>query len=101
MTINSAIPYWTPTPTDTTEARLRDSLAVLANRRQRAILRVLIDYSPSLSIADLVTRLAALEREMPTADVPPADERAVAISLTHIDLPQLAATRFITANSET
>jgi len=101
MTINPTIPYWTPTASDTTEGRLRDCLAVLANRRQRAILRVLTDYSPSLSIADLVRRLVALERETTAADVAPADETAVEISLAHVDLPQLAAARFVTANSAT
>jgi len=97
MTINSTIPYWTPTPPDT-ERRLRDCLAVLANRRQRAILRVLTDYASSLPIAELVRRLVALERETTAADVSPADETAVEISLTHVDLPQLAAARFVTAS---
>lgn len=101
MTINSTIPYWTPTHSADTERRLRDCLAVLANRRQRAILRVLTDYAPSLSIAELVTRLVAIERETPTASPSPADHTAVEISLTHVDLPQLAATEFVTASRET
>jgi len=100
MTINSTIPYWTPTPPVDTERRLRDCLAVLANRRQCAILRVLTDYSPSLSIAELVTRLVAHDRETPAANVSPTDETAVAISLSHVDLPQLTAARFVTTNRE-
>jgi len=100
MTINSTIPYWTPTPVDT-ERRLRDCLSVFANRRQRVILRVLTQDSPKLSIAELVTRLVAVEGETHTAGEEAADETAVQISLIHVDLPQLAAARFVTANSET
>jgi len=100
MTINSTIPYWTPTPVDT-ERRLRDCLTVFANRQQRAILRVLTGDSPKLSIAELVTRLVAVEAETSAVAERPPDEAAVLIRLIHVDLPQLAAARFITANSET
>lgn len=100
MTITSTIPYWTPTPVDT-ERRLRDCLAVFANRRQRVILRALTDYSPKLSIAELVTRLVAVEAETPTVAERAPDKATVLIRLIHVDLPQLAAARFVTADSET
>ena len=99
MTINSTIPYWTPIPVVDAEGRLRDCLSVLANRRQRAILRVLTEAGRSLPTAELVTRLAAVGAET-TADERPAAEAAVEISLTHIDLPQLAAARFVTTSRE-
>jgi len=65
MTINSVIPYWTPTPPAEAEHRLRDSLSVLATRHQRAVLRVLAESGRSLSTAELVTRLAAHPRRLP------------------------------------
>ena len=111
MTINSAIPYWTPTPPVDTERRLRECLSVLANRRQRAVLRVLTESGRSLSTDELVTRLVADDEtpiatgEVPIADARPGDDArldnaAVRISLTHVDLPQLAATGFVTTSRE-
>ena len=100
MTINSTIPYWTSTPPVDIERRLRDLPVVLADRRRRAILRVLTEYGRSLPTAELVTRLVAVERETPPTDTLPADETAVEISLVHVDLPQLAAARFVTTNRE-
>lgn len=99
MTINSLIPYWTPTPPAAAERQLRDSLSVLANRHQRAVLRVLTESGRSLSTDELVTRLVA-DRTLPTTDMRPADEATVRIGLTHVDLPQLAATGFVATSHE-
>ena len=99
MTIDSTIPYWTPIPTVGAERRLRECLSVLANRRQRAILRVLTEAGRSLPTAELVTRLAAVESESPT-DERPTDDASIRLTLTHVDLPQLAAARFVTTSRE-
>ncbi len=62
MTTNSTIPYWTPTSVDT-ERRLRDCLAVFPHRRQGAILWAPTEHSPTLSIAELITRFVTASYE--------------------------------------
>lgn len=91
MTINSTIPYWTPNSPAVTNGHLREYLAVLGNRRQRAILDILIQCGQSLSRAELVRRLVGSNSAMAGS----ASEASVAISLTHVDLPRLAAAQFI------
>ena len=99
MTIESPIPYWTSTEPVDAERRLRDCLSVLANWRQRAILRVLAESGRSLPTAVLVTRLAAVGAATASEDHP-ADEAAVEISLAHVDLPQLTAAGFVTTSRD-
>ena len=96
MTINSTIPYWTLRSPTGTDRNLRECLAALGNHRQRAILHTLLEYGRSLSRADLVGRLLARAGE-------PAGSRAetaVESSLTHVDLPRLAAARLVATTEE-
>lgn len=91
MTINPTIPYWAPrSPTGTDQA----CLAALGNHRQRAILHTLLQYGRSLSRADLVERLLA------RAGKPSGSRAAVESSLTHVDLPRLAAARLVATSEE-
>lgn len=101
MTIVSNTPYWTPTSAPDAERRLRECVSVLAKEPQRAILRVLKDHSQPLSTADLVTQLCAIEQNTPMIDLTPEETKQTQISLTHVHLPQLEATGFVSTSRDT
>jgi len=96
MTIKSTIPYWTPRPPVADDEALNACLAALGNKRQRTILQVLIEYSRSLTQSELVARLVTVEGKT----LGSADELSVEISLTHVDLPQLAAAQLVATSDE-
>lgn len=64
------------------------TFALLRDPRRRALVSILADRNPPVSLTGLATAVAA--RELETDDVPAEQADAVAVTLHHVHLPKLA-----------
>ncbi|MFC4987275.1 DUF7344 domain-containing protein [Saliphagus infecundisoli] len=67
-----------------------DAIYTLLGDRRRRYLLYLLAGTDYASVPELAARIAAWEREEPTATVPESARRSVHVSLVHTHLPMLA-----------